>query len=1166
MSVRPNDLAGHGCDERRANVGNGELRQAGTGEGSATRHPLRGLFVTQVLGSFNDNAWKQIVIFLAIAAAASPEKGQEQTAIAQIALMIPLMLISLPAGVLADRLSKRTIIVGTKVFELALMLAGVVALIVRPGGGILGLLVLGLLGVQAALFGPAKYGIIPELVPHQRLSAANGVLEMGSNLAILGGMIAGAGILEGARRSGLPLWTGGLLLAGLSAAGLLAALTIPRTPPARSEGGLAATMRIAWDAIRADRVLHLAVTGQVLVWAIASLVPAPILPYTSKVLGLSDVEASLPLIALGLGIGAGCLLAARLSGPKVEYGLLPLGALGLTVCTLAFAAIGPRLPGLMVIMALMGVFSGLLFVPINALLQARSPADRRGAVIAFANALVYVGMLAGSVVALVLGHAGIPATWTFLGLSLALLAGFFWAMTLVPDAFFRFLLIGLAHTVYRVGVIGRPNVPPEGGALLVPNHVSFADGLFLISSVDRPIRFVVYSAFFDRPIMGWFLRAMRAIPISSSGGPKMILQAFREAGRALDDGEVVCVFPEGQITRTGMMTPFQRGLQRIVKGRTTPIIPIHLDRLMGSVFAPVSHRRWPERIPYPVTVSIGAPMKADSSLFEMRQAITELGQQAWAYRKRDRRPLHHEFVRRARRHPLRLAFADFQTPRVSYFRALAGSLALARALRPRWEGQPAVGILLPTSVGGSLVNLAAALAGRAAVNLNFTAGPAGMESAAAQAGLRTVVTSRAFLEKAKLQPPTGLELIYIEDVRDGIRPADRAISAAMAIFAPVRWIERTAGAPRPVTVDDTATIIFSSGSTGEPKGVVLSHFNIDSNVQAIREAYRVLPGDRLAAILPQFHSFGYTISWFAINTGIGSICHPSPLDAPHIGELVQRHEATILLATPTFLQLYMRRCAPAQFGSLRLVLAGAEALPETLALSFEDTFGIRPMEGYGMTECAPVVAVNTFDHREPGFFQPGSRRRYVGRPLPGVAVRVVRSDTFEPLGADSEGMVLVKGPNVMQGYLGRDDLTEAAFHDGWYITGDLGFLSEDGFLKISGRLSRFSKIGGEMVPHGRVEEALHQAIGADTQVFAVTAVGDERKGEKLAVLTTLDDGQVEHALQGLGAQGLPNLFIPRRENFLKVDAIPVLGTGKLDLKAMRQVAEERLGAAVPVAS
>ena len=364
---------------------------------------MRGLFITQFLGAFNDNAWKQIVIFLAIAAASSPAEGQAHTAIAQIVLMIPLVLISIPAGVLADRLSKRAIIVGTKLFELALMLAGVAVLIARPEGGPLMLGILGLLGVQAALFGPSKYGIIPELVPHDRLSRANGFLEMGSNLAILSGMVGGAVIVQLARPHGgpsagsapsfgglileaaknlvVPLWMGGLLLAGLSACGLLAALTIPPVAPARSEGGLAATIRLAWDAIRADRVLRLTVIGQVLVWGIASLVPAPILPYATKVLGIqSELLASLPLVMLGLGIGAGCVLAGRLSGAKVEYGLLPLGALGLTVCTLAFAAIGPNLPGLMLIMALMGIFSGLLFVPLNALLQARSPArpPRRG--------------------------------------------------------------------------------------------------------------------------------------------------------------------------------------------------------------------------------------------------------------------------------------------------------------------------------------------------------------------------------------------------------------------------------------------------------------------------------------------------------------------------------------------------------------------------------------------------------------------------------------------------------------------------------------------------------------------------------------------------------------------------------------------------------------------
>jgi acyl-[acyl-carrier-protein]-phospholipid O-acyltransferase/long-chain-fatty-acid--[acyl-carrier-protein] ligase len=421
-----------------------------------------------------------------------------------------------------------------------------------------------------------------------------------------------------------------------------------------------------------------------------------------------------------------------------------------------------------------------------------------------------------------------------------------------------------------------------------------------------------------------------------------------------------------------------------------------------------------------------------------------------------------------------------------------------------------------------------------------------------------VVTSKVFLEKVKLELPEAVEPIWIEEVRDGIATRDRALALALAWLAPARLLERACGAGRPTTVDDTAAVIFSSGSTGEPKGVVLSHFNIDSNVVAIAQVFRARPDDRLVDVLPLFHSFGYLVLWLALDRGIALICHANPLEAAAIGELVQRYKATILLATPTFLQLYLRRCTPAQFGSLRLVIAGAEKLNEPMAQAFEDAFGIRPLEGYGMTECSPVVAVSTLDYRAPGFFQPGSRRGFVGQPLPGVSVRIVDPEGGGPLGPRTPGMVLVKGPNVMQGYLGRDDLTAAVLRDGWYVTGDIGLVDEDGFLKITGRLSRFSKIGGEMVPHERVEEALQQALGTDDRAFAVTAVGDERKGEQLAVLHTLGEDRASGALEKLATFGLPNLFIPRRDHFIKVDALPTLGTGKLDLRAVRRLAEEAL--------
>jgi len=423
----------------------------------------------------------------------------------------------------------------------------------------------------------------------------------------------------------------------------------------------------------------------------------------------------------------------------------------------------------------------------------------------------------------------------------------------------------------------------------------------------------------------------------------------------------------------------------------------------------------------------------------------------------------------------------------------------------------------------------------------------------------TVLTNRVFLEKAKVQLPSNLIPIWIEDVRKTIDSRAKITALFLAIFAPIRFLERACGAITHPTNEDLATIIFSSGSTGEPKGVMLSHFNLDSNVEGIAQLLHVDKHDRLLGILPFFHSFGYLATlWFPSIHGAGVIFHPSPLDAGGIGDLIHRHKATVLLATPTFLQLYVRRCSPEQFGSLRIVLTGAEKLSDRLLTAFEERFGIRPIEGYGVTECSPVIAVNCPDFRAAGFFQPASRQGTVGKALPGVSLRVVDPDTFEPLPVGTAGMLLVKGPNVMDGYLGREDLTKMAIREGWYITGDIAKLDEDGFLTITDRLSRFSKIGGEMVPHGRIEEAFHQALQADSMMLAVTAIPDERKGEQLVVLHTLEESTIPDILEKVTVGGLPNLFIPRRDNFIKVDQLPVLGTGKLDLRALKRIALEHI--------
>ena len=1131
-------------------------------------HPLRGLLVAQFLGAFNDNAWKLIVALLAMKAAAAGTGGagpayeaasQSRTTLSFLVFTLPLMLVSLPAGALADRVSKRTVIIAMKAVEVCLMVAGTLALLASPGDWILPLAVLGGMGVHSGLFSPAKYGILPELLPHERLSWGNGILELTSFLAIIAGSAVGGLLLDLAGRSP---WVAGGILATLAACGFLASWAVPRVPPARSEGGVGATIRIAWAAIRSDRVLGLAVQGSILFWAIASLVGQDILVYVKAVLGLRDAMSGLPLAVLAVGTGTGAVLAGKLSSAKVEYGLLPLGAIGLTGVLALLGWWTPGLAGTLVLMGLLGVASGLLVVPLNALIQWRAPADRRGAVIALANTFIFGGILLGSLGANALSAAGLSAGQILLAASAVTAAGTAWALWLVPDAFLRLVLVLLTQSLYRLRVVGRNHVPETGGVLLVPNHVSFVDGLLLLASLDRPIRFVVDAGYFHHPLLRPFMRYLGAIPISSAGGPRVILRALRDAGRYLDEGEVVCIFPEGQITRTGMLLPFRRGFERVVKGRAVPIVPVNLDRVWGSIFSYAGGRfllKLPDRIPYPVTVSFGSPMPAGSPLHEVRRAVQDLGEAAWSLRKADCRPLHRAFVRAMRRHPFQVLCLDATTRPLSRLRALAGAMALARVLAPRWAGQGAVGILLPPSVGGALVNFAATLTGRIAVNLNYTAGRLGMESAARQAELRTVVTSRLFLERAKLELPPGLTPLWADELRGEIGRVKRLTSLLLAVAAPVGLLERLYAAGQPPDVDRTATVIFSSGSTGDPKGVMLSHFNIHANVEAVAQVFAMQRTDRLLGILPFFHSFGYTVTlWLAALRGGSVVYHPTPLEAGPIGELVLRHRVTLLIATPTFLQLYARRCTPEQFGSLRLVLTGAEKLPDRLAQAFEDRFGIRPIEGYGATECAPVIAASGLGFRAPGFYQAGARRGSVGQPLPGIAVRTVDPETFEPVPPGTPGVLLVKGPNVMRGYLGREDLTAAVMRDGWYVTGDMAVLEEDGFLRITDRLSRFSKIGGEMVPHGRVEEALHEAAGLQGQSFAVTGIPDEKKGERLAVLHTLDEAAIPALLEQVAAQGLPNLYRPRPDHFIKVDRLPILGSGKLDLREVRRIALERL--------
>jgi acyl-[acyl-carrier-protein]-phospholipid O-acyltransferase / long-chain-fatty-acid--[acyl-carrier-protein] ligase len=463
--------------------------------------------------------------------------------------------------------------------------------------------------------------------------------------------------------------------------------------------------------------------------------------------------------------------------------------------------------------------------------------------------------------------------------------------------------------------------------------------------------------------------------------------------------------------------------------------------------------------------------------------------------------------------------------------------------------------LMPPSIPGAVVNFAAMLMGKVPVNLNYTASDQTLASCAEQCNLKTIVTARAFLERVRVQPPA--EPIFLEDLAKAPGLGERLSSALAAGLLPARVVAKFAGCEQAATLDDIATIIFSSGSTGDPKGVILTHYNIASNVEQLNQVFMLHADDRIMGILPFFHSFGFTGTLcLPAVTGIGVVFHPNPLDSRVIGALVNKYAVTMLLATPTFLNAYTRRCTPEDFGSLRFVMAGAEKLPDRISQAFEDQFGIRPHEGYGCTECSPAVTVNTIDFRAASFRQVGAKRGSIGHPLPGMTVKIVDPDTMQPVAVNEPGLLLVRGPNVMRGYLNKPEKTADVLRDGWYNTGDIARMDEDGFLRVTDRLSRFSKIGGEMVPHIKVEDVLQELAGVTEQTFVVTAVSDEKKGERLVVLHTLGEPQLEECLEKLGKSDLPALWRPRADHFLRIEKLPYLGTGKLDLRKARELALE----------
>ncbi|MBI5239615.1 MAG: MFS transporter [Elusimicrobia bacterium] len=1117
---------------------------------------FRALLATQSLSAFNDNAFKTLTALLMVATL--PAGGSARfIAAAGAVFILPFLLLSTAAGSAADRFSKKRIIVVCKCAEFSLMLLSLLAL---PGGNIPLLLgIIFCLGAHSAFIGPAKLAILPEILDDADLSRGNGLMQMMTFLGIVLGTVA-AGLLLTFFRGSLH-WAC-LFFAATAAAGLAAAWRVTDVPAAAA--GTAVRLNFAAQAwenlsrIRLRRPVFLALMGSAYFWYLGAIFQMNILVYGQELMRLSPKALSGFQIVVALGIGLGSYLAGRLSREKVELGLVPLGALGLVLfpADLAFAASSPaRAAG---DLFLAGLSGGVFVVPLDSFVQQRTPTPERGRTIATANLLSMAGvLLASGWLYLTSNYFKLYPNQIFLVVAAMTAAVAAFILSVLPDFFLRLLLYPLVNLVYRIDAAGRKNIPLEGPALLVSNHVSFVDAFLITGASPRLVRFMMLRRFHELPVLNWFFRAMGVIPISDHDSPKAIVRSFQAARRALQEGDLVCIFAEGEITRHGQMLRFKKGVERIADGLGVPIIPVHLDRVWGSIFSFEGGKvllKKPRRLPYPVTVSFGAPLPADSRAGDIRRAIQELGSAAFLRRLDEMHTLPRAFLREAKRHWRRLAVADALQGTLSSGGALVRAFLLGRLIDRLLPAGSAVGVLLPPSIAGALVNLGLPMRGRVAVNLNYTMPRETALRCAQRAGASRIVTSRRFLEKIGWEPHESF--VYAEDLAPRIRPLRAALTAAAFFLLPPFVLEWIFLRKAPRLLGETATVIFTSGSTGEPKGVVLSHANLRANIEALAQVFQFKTDDRVLGALPFFHSFGYTVTlWLPAVAGLGAVYHANPLDAKTIGGLIAGHRVTMLLGTPTFLTAYLRRLSPEQMKTVSLVVAGAEKLRAEVAQAFLEKFGVMPLEGFGCTELAPVACVNIPDVEIGRVRQRGGKPGTIGQPLPGVAVRIVHPETLEPLPAGEAGLLLVKGPNVMVGYLGDPDRTAEAMKDGWYSTGDIASLDEDGFVTVTDRLSRFSKIGGEMVPHLHVEERLHSLAGRVEQTFVVTAVPDERKGERLVVLVK-DYEDVDGLWRALNGSDTPKLWVPDRSCFHKVEQFPLLGSGKLDLPALKKAARE----------
>ncbi|TGP56686.1 acyl-[ACP]--phospholipid O-acyltransferase [bacterium M00.F.Ca.ET.230.01.1.1] len=1109
------------------------------------------LFWTQFLSAFNDNFLKNTLVFLILFTLAKDQAASLVT-LAGAIFMAPFLLLSALGGEIADRFDKALIARRLKFVEIAAAGVSVVGIALSSIPVLMGALLM--FGIISALFGPIKYGILPDHLERKELPKANAWIESATFAAILGGTIAG-GVVSA---DGIGVTVFGPIMMALAVGCWLASRYIPSTGSAAPNLVIDKNIfRSTWHQVaelRTDMRIWRAGLMTSWFWLVGAIVLSILPSMIKDSLGGNEIAVTAYLAVFAVSIAIGSAIAAWMSQGRMvllpaSVGTALLALFGLHLAwtiwsmqpspkaeTLAAFFAGPNTIRVAIDLAGMAIAAAFLVVPTFAAVQAWSPEARRARVVA-AVSIVNAGfMTIGGILVAAIQAAGVSIAGILFGLVVANAIAAWLMLKFLPTNPFRDFVSILFRAFLRLEVEGLDNLKAAGKApILALNHVSFLDGPLALTLTDEEpvfaIDYTIAQAWWMKP----FMKLARALPLNPAKP-----MSTRTLIKIVQGGDPLVIFPEGRITVTGGLMKVYDGAAMVADKTGSMVVPVRIDGLEKSYFSRLTSQHVRRRLFPKVKVTILEPVKLEvQQELKGRQRRAAAGSALYqvmsdlVFRTQDiNKTVLEKIIETAHERGMKeLAVQDPVTGSLSYGKLLTAAAVLGEKFEHLYAGQETLGIMLPNANGACAALLGVVSAGKVPAMINFTAGAANILSACKAAEVRTVLTSRAFVEQAKLGPVVeeigrSVDIVWLDDLRATIGLKDKLLGLLR------KATPRVARKP-----DDPAAILFTSGSEGTPKGVVLTHRNILANAAQAASRIDFHSGDKVFNVLPIFHSFGMTAGTvLPLISGVPVYFYPSPLHYRIVPELIYASNATIIFGTDTFLSGYARTAHPYDFRSVRYCFAGAEPVKAATRTTYMEKFGLRILEGYGVTETAPVIAINT-----PMYNKSGS----VGKIMPGMEYRL------EPVpGVDEGGLLFVRGPNVMAGYLRAENPgVIEPLADGWHDTGDVVTVDDAGFISIRGRAKRFAKIAGEMVSLAAVE-ALAGELWKGS-LSAVATLPDARKGEKLILITEAANATRAEFLAFAKANGAMDLMVPAEVRV--VPKVPVLGSGKLDFAGVTRM-------------